>query len=444
RGTRLVRGGRAAIPGPPIVGARPGGPGSSGVDALRSRGPQLSELGGGRFDVVSWDPRGTGASTPVRCFGDSVPTVPAEFYASRPVPPDPAGQAAYSAEATDFAQACTTLSGDLLRHVSTADTARDLERLRELAGDPTLTYYGESYGSFLGQTYANLFPTRVRAMALDSIVDPIAYTAGAEDRLANTMADTDRVLAEFARLCEGAGPVACALAGTGPVHERITGILDGLSDAALPAPSASPPGELTYGAALVALYSYLSGPANWPAMAQGLADAATGDGSALLEQARTLFPTLPEILPPSAALACADSPARAAPADWPAQLDRLKSLTPIYGPLLTWWLWAPCASWTTVAANSYTGPWNAVTPNPVLVIGTTHDPNTPYRNAQSVAGLLGNAVLLTHDGYGHVSVSDPSVCVDRAVREYLVDLRPPPNGSVCPSDRLPFDPAFGE
>jgi hypothetical protein len=217
-----------------------------------------------------------------------------------------------------------------------------------------------------------------------------------------------------------------------------------LKTADIAAPSSTPPGALTYGDALVALFTYVSGPATWPDMARGLVAAERGDGSALLDQARSASSSFPDMLPPAAGMACADSPARATPESWPQQLDRLTAQSPIYGPLLTWWLWAPCAAWPMAGANVYTGPWNASTPNPVLVIGTTNDPNTAYRNAPAVAALLGNAVLLTHDGYGHVSISDPSTCVEAALTDYVVSLRTPAPGTVCPSDRLPFDPQFGQ
>ena len=92
----------------------------------------------------------------------------------------------------------------------------------------------------------------------------------------------------------------------------------------------------------------------------------------------------------------------------------------------------------------YTGPWNAATRSPVLVVGTRFDPNTAYANAVATARRLGNAVLLTHDGYGHISLTDPSECVKRATGRYLVTLRAPARGTVCASDHEPFDPDFGE
>ena len=114
------------------------------------------------------------------------------------------------------------------------------------------------------------------------------------------------------------------------------------------------------------------------------------------------------------------------------------------GLFVGWSSWAPCASWPARATDRYTGPWHADTKNPILVIGTTLDPATPYVNARRVANLLGNATLLTHDGYGHTSESDPSRCVERATSAYPVNLITPPKRAVCLSDRQPFDPHFGE
>lgn len=410
----------------------PGGPGLSGVEALRARGDELSALGGGRFDIVSWDPRGSGGSAPVSCSdGESATT----YYGAAPVPADPGGQAALRTAAAEFATRCGAFNGTLA-HLTTAATARDLDRLRTLVGDPQVNFYGESYGSFLGQTYANLFPDRVRAMVLDGVVDPVVNTAGAEERLANSMTDTSLVFAEFGRLCRDAGPPRCALPDA---DTALRDVLDRLTSAPLPTPM----GTLTYGDALVALHSYLGTPARWPEMARALAEAASGDGMRLLARAKNLRAGLAAAIPPATAIACVDSPAQVSGATWPARLGQFTELDPIDGPLLTWWHWAPCAAWPVNGADGYAGPWGATTAAPVLVIGTTADPTTPYRNARVVADLLGNAALLTHRGYGHTSASDPSACVTAAASRYLLTLDTPPAGAVCRSDHLPFHPDFG-
>lgn len=392
----------------------PGGPGLSGVDALRERGAQLSALVGGRFDIVSWDVRGSGGSSPISCAdGESTPL----DYGTGPLP-------------ADFAARCGAFHGELLAHLSTAATARDLDRLRVLSGESRVSFYGEGYGSFLGQTYANLFPQRVRAMVLDGIVDPVAYTAGAEERVANTLADAARVFDEFARLCREAH--GCPLEDA---NETLAGVLEAVTS--------TPLGLLTYEAALVALHSYLGTPARWPEMAAALAAAADGDGSALAQQARRLRPGLAASIPPAAGIGCADSPAQVSRSTSPARLSLFTAMSPVDGPLATWWSWMPCASWPVHGAEVYTGPWSTRTETPILVIGTTADPVTPYRNARTVSALLGNAVLLTHTGYGHPSAADPSDCTTAAVREYLVLLRAPRDGTVCPSNHQPFDPDFG-
>jgi TAP-like protein len=144
------------------------------------------------------------------------------------------------------------------------------------------------------------------------------------------------------------------------------------------------------------------------------------------------------------AILCADSPARQPARAWPRVVHRLERRSRIGAAPQGWAVGAPCASWPTRAVDRYTGPWNATTPNPVLLVGTRFDPNTPLVNARLAERRLGNAVLLTHDGYGHLSHADPSSCVQAAVGRYLAGLTTPVPGTVCPSDRPPFDPEFGQ
>ena len=423
----------------------PGGPGDSGVAMVADRGEALDALTQGRFDIVGWDLRGgAGASAPVRCFANADER--ASFWQDLPVPTTRAEEQRYLAKTIALAQRCGAVNGELLAHISTADTARDLDYLRQLVGDRQLTYFGESFGTLIGQTYANLFPRRVRAMVLDGLIDPVASAAGTEAVAASGLAATDRVFNQFLRLCQAAGPDRCALAGHGPVVPRVNQLLNRLRQAPIPAPSADPPGELTYGEALTALKLVaLPDPSLWPVAAVALESAIQGDASlaetiargATTDQVRMLYQEQ------GAALVCADSPARHPASVWLRVVDRLEDISRIGGPIVGWQL-APCASWPTSSANRYTGPWNATTEHPILVIGTRFDPNTPLRNAQLAARRLGNAVLLTHDGYGHTSHRDPSTCVIQATSRYLVNLTTPPPGTVCPSDRLPFDPGFGQ
>jgi len=420
----------------------PGGPGVSGVDTVKTASADLDSLGGGRFDIVSWDPRGTGASTHVRCFLDEAGL--SSFWDHRGIPTTKAASPAYLSKTIGFARRCGEVSGPLLPHISTADTARDLDYLRGLLGERRLTYLGWSYGSFVGSVYANMFPGRVRAMVLDGIVDPVTYTAGREAFLANDTADADLVLRKFESLCQSAGPSRCALAGHDPVSLRVSRLLTQLRRAPIRAPFA-PGGNLSYGDTLAAFFLLLRSPDGWPRFARDLRAAEAGDGSALEKLALTFrSPTGYALLEPSVAIGCADGPAQQPPRAWPEVIGRLTHVSFIYGPLLGWWLWAPCASWPVAGANRYAGPWNANTKAPILIIGTRFDPNAPFANAERLQHILGRAILLTHDGYGHTSTVDPSACVERAERRYFVNLVVPARGTVCRSDRLPFDPNFGK
>lgn len=182
----------------------------------------------------------------------------------------------------------------------------------------------------------------------------------------------------------------------------------------------------------------------WPQDARDLDAALGGDASVLESAARGfLTPVGWAGATTSAAIQCADGPARRESRSWPQVIRRLNRISRLQGRILGWWTWATCASWPVRAEDSYRGPWSAATPNPILLIGTRNDPNTAYANAVRAEHRLGNAVLLTHEGYGHVSFRNPSACAEQATVEYLVELITPPKGTVCKADQQPFDPGFG-
>ena len=417
----------------------PGGPGQSGVTVVGEGGADFDRWSGGRFDVVGWDPRGTGASSPVNCFRSDAERD--RFWAGVSIPTTTAESQAYQRKTVELARRCGDVGGDLLNHISTADTARDLDALRQAVGDRKLTYIGLSYGTMIGQTYANLFPDRVRAMMLDGLVDPVKYTAGAETRSVNDVAFTDEVFDQFVALCQSAGPDRCALAGHGEtVEQRVARVFATARRAPLPAPHADPPGELSYGDLLTTTFTPLRLPDAWPQFAKDLNAAADGDASALETTARQQrTPEAYAEATKSAAISCLDGPASQPSTAWPQVIDALTDSSRLWGPVIGWWLWAPCASnWPASSNDRYTGPWNASTQTPILLINNRYDPATGYGNAQAAEKRLGNAVLLTVNGWGHPSYQLPSTCTDQARERYLVDLITPPKGTVCEPDQRPF------
>ena len=420
-----------------------GGPGVAGVPSVKAGGADLDKLGDGRFDVVGWDPRGVGASTHVRCFANA--RAQARFWGPHwSIPTTRQASLRYLPKTLAFVKRCVALSGRLLAHVSTADTVRDLDYLRRLVGDRRLTYRGLSYGTFIGETYANMFPRRVRAIVLDGEIDPVPFTTSAQASVANTGADFDLVFAKLQSLCQRVGPARCALAGHGSVKERVSRLLTRLRRGPIPAPSAGAPHQLSYGDLLFYMFANLGRPANWPQIAAGLEQAASGNGSAIETALNPQRPLYQSALNSATALQCVDKPRpRLGPQAWPRIIGPLTRISQFSGPVNGWWLAVPCASWPVVSADRYTGPWNRSTPNPILVIGNRYDPQTRYANARRVAHLLGNARLLTLDGYGHTSDVDPSRCIRHAISAYLI--RPASaRRQTCHADRQPFDPDFGK
>ena len=417
----------------------PGGPGDTGVGLIRDAGNDFDKFFGGRFDIISWDPRGTYASSPIKCFRS---TAEADaFWKGTFFPTTAAESNAYAAKTTQLAQRCGQVMGPLLAHLSTTDTVRDMDHIRDLAGLPTITFVGLSYGTFLGQMYANMFPARVRAMLLDGILYPVTYVENAEVRTVSATDGTDEVFARFIALCEQAGPQRCALAGHGETAaQRVARLFAKVRLAPIQAPKADPPGKLRYSDLQTSSFSPMRDPHLWPEYAKMLNSAVEGDATDLTTAAEVYrSPAAFDEATKSSAISCLDGPANKPVSDWPAVIGNLVARSKMWGLIQGWWLWAPCASnWSVTSNDRYTGPWNVKTKVPILLIGTRYDPNTSYQNAVDSSKLLGNAVLLTHDGYGHLSVHDPSKCVEKAYVRYLVDLVVPAPGTVCESDRKPF------
>lgn len=421
----------------------PGGPGGSGVDFVAGAGPFLySDEVRARFDLVGFDPRGIIRSEPLLCFesfADAVAALPPFAF-----PVDRAEERLVEQQDTELAGACELRGGSILDHMATADVARDLDLLRAGVGDRTLNYVGYSYGSFLGVTYANLFPGRVGALVVDGVLDPIAWTTGrglqaltqpVSTRLRSD-AGAQATLEEFFRLCDDAGAAGCAFAPD--AADRYAALAARLRVAAVTFvnPLTGQPERVRYsdliGTSLGAMYDS----AGWPDFAEYLAalEAAADPSAAhVAVPTSTGYPNFVEGFP---GVLCSDSVSPNDHRYWAragAQADAQ------YGYFGRLWTWAssPCATWPGRDTDRYVGPFTRHTANPVLVVGTRFDPATRYEGAVTVADLLPNSTLLTVEGWGHTSLF-LSLCADQAVSKYLLTGDPPAPGTTCAQDVPPF------
>ena len=442
----------------------PGGPGGSGVDFAVFGGPFLySRELRSRFDLVGFDPRGIGRSTALKCFGNLDQAVSIFQAPVVAFPKDAAEAEAWFADDQRLADACDQRGNKVLDYMSTANVARDLDLLRQAVGDGQLTYAGYSYGSYLGVTYANLFPQNVRALIVDGVLNPIDWSTGHpgeghlpfSSRLRSNIGAQD-TLEEFFRLCDAAGPPACAFAPDSEARYAAMAahLLD--NEPVVVTVPGGPNGELVdipvfygdlIGMSLGALYDSFS----WPGVAEQLAFLeATIAGAATAApatfdvgqrfQAYTAkrgFPRYFNFVEGFPAVACADSDNPNSVADWVAAAGDI-SFDDYFRQLWTY-ASSPCLAFPTSGEDRYTGPFDAATANPVLVANTLYDPATPVHGAVEAHAILPNSGLLLVEGWGHTTLGI-SECAAFLSEQYLITQALPPVGMVCAQD---FDPFLG-
>jgi pimeloyl-ACP methyl ester carboxylesterase len=416
----------------------PGGPGNSGVDAVRQGGRSLfSAEVRARFDLVGLDPRGIGASTPLRCF-DSQEQALAVLPPFR-FPVTAAEERSWVAADRAFARACARRGGPILDHMATADVARDLDLLRQAVGDRQLSYVGLSYGAYLGATYANLFPAKVRALVLDGVPDPVAWATGRGDQAAtqplfNRVAAAEgasATLGEFFRLCDQGGPT-CAFSKGDPRRRY-----QALARRLLASPVQTPDGPAGYADVVYETQRALEDPALWPGLAERLQQLdRLAKTSAAATRVETPLPNYPNLLESLPGVACSDSDNPDQVDAWRQAADTADRTAPYFGRYWTWFS-SICQPWPGRDHDRYTGPWTAQTANPVLLVGNRFDPATPYRGAVTLARLLPRSRLLTLDGWGHTAEGKSS-CIDAHTARYLLTTQTPQPGAVCQPDLVPF------
>ncbi|NLU67274.1 alpha/beta hydrolase [Streptomyces sp. HNM0574] len=407
-----------------------GGPGSSGVASLPSFGEGYGKLRG-QYDLVSFDPRGVGRSEGVEC-GDG-PELDA-YFAADWTPDSGKEEKALTERQGGFARGCDARSGELLPHLTTENTARDMDLMRQVLGDDKLHYFGFSYGTELGGVYAHLFPQKVGRAVFDAVVDP---TASAKAGSSNQARGFQRALRNYLQDCVGKD--GCPL-GKSPQEgeKRIGKLLDGLDRKPIPAGAGR---ELTESLATNGMAQALYSKELWRYLTEGLRDAMDKkDGTTLLVLADALngrnqdgsYSTLQSSL---TAISCADSKARYDTGDVREALPDFTAASPLFGPSAAWGL-TQCDGWP-VRGKAENPDVSAKGSDPILLVGTTGDPATPYEGTRRMKEQLGEdvAVEVTYRGEGHGAYDTGNRCVRQKVDAYLLKGEAPKDGSTCTGGR---------
>lgn len=388
----------------------PGGPGGSGVEFVASS--PFDGTVARRFDQVGWDPRGVGGSSPITCAGDSA----RRFLEADPDPDTPDEQAHLEELARQVSADCAA-DAPVLAHISTVDVARDLEAIRRALGDEPLNYVGFSYGTQIGQTYAQMYPTRIRTMVLDGVVDPsLSFT----DFLMGQIDGFDAAFDREASACVRAGATACGVADLAAAYDELHARVE-----ATPVPAGR--GRTLGPADLAVAATYVGyGSDGWRRLGPALRRGLTGDGSALVALADSYHDLGGYAA--YAGVVCSDTPPPPDAAAWKAFADAARARSPRFGGSVANEL-LPCATWP-VKATGAPRPVTAPGAPPIVVVGNTGDPATPLANATAVAGRLGSGRLVTADISGHTAYGSDA-CVTDLVDRYIVDRTAPADGTTC-------------
>ncbi|MDO9454793.1 alpha/beta hydrolase [Nocardioides sp.] len=407
------------------VVVNPGGPGAPGTTmAENATGYFRSELLD-RVDIVAFDPRGTGESDPVDCLDDADLDA---FVAQDPAPDDAAEGEEITANQDEFFAGCVASSDSLIGHVSTVEAARDMDVLRAALGEEKLSYLGFSYGTTLGSTYAELYPGNVGRFVLDGATDP---TLDFRDNALSQAAGFQTALDAYVDDCVDGGD--CFLGDSREAGlATIEDLLADIEKSPLPT---NQDRDLEAGNALYGLITPLYSRDSWSYLDQALEEALDGSGSTLLllsdlygsRNASGGYDdnSLEAIL----AINCLDDPSSIEPADVPAEFPAFDEASPTFGRVFAWGL-IGCHGIQVEAAEP-TPIIDGEGAAPIVVVGTTRDPATPYEEAVALAEQLDSGVLLTRDGDGHTGYNKGNSCIDEAVEGYLIDGTVPEDGTEC-------------
>lgn len=414
----------------------PGGPGASGVEYAQLAGSVVTEQVRERYDIVGFDPRGVGQSAPIDCLDDAQLD---EYLAGDPSPDDDAEISALQDAAEDLAAGCATRSGDLLPHLGTTNVARDLDVLRAALGDERLNYLGKSYGTYIGALYADEFPDRVGRLVLDGAIDP---TLTGDELALGQAHGFERALSAFLAWCFQQD--SCAVGSSeAEARDAIEGLLAQADQEPLPTDDENRP--LTESLAFYGLILplYLTADEGYPPLNEALDLALTeNDGSLLLTFADVYLErntdgeyagNQNEVI---SVVNCLDHPEVATVDEVRAGLPVFEEASSIFGPFLAWGglTCGPLLDDTgqdPIGEPTPSAPTTADGADPIVVVGTTGDPATPYEWAQELAGQLSSGVLVTYEAAVHTAYLAGSDCVDEAVDAYLIAGTVPEDGLTC-------------
>jgi pimeloyl-ACP methyl ester carboxylesterase len=413
-----------------------GGPGESGVDYLRVTWSRLPEPVRARFDVVSFDPRGTGASRPIDCVDDAFLDQSASVA---PVPASAAQLDAVHQYNSQFAAGCIQRMGAYAGEVGTRNVARDVEAIRIALREPKLDYLGYSYGTIVGVTYAQMFPTTIRSMVLDG---PPDYWLSARDYAYQQARGFMNALSGFLDWCQQS---SCSLASSGAPRDVLQQLVTRIDQQPMPATyrfdGVTRDGTLTpsllESAVIAMLYDRARG---WPILGDALSAAVQqGEAGTLLSIADRYLGRNPDgtwhpLVEANAVISCVDRPVKKTPST----AAELADVATFQAQLPPWggaWAVAPCVGMPKPAKGDTLGAVTVRGAPPILVIGTTGDPATPYAGAQAVTKRIAGSQLLTFDSTEHTAFGRGiSTCVDDAVDTYLTAGTLSAAGAHCPPD----------
>ncbi|WP_326711289.1 alpha/beta hydrolase [Streptomyces sp. NBC_01474] len=403
-----------------------GGPGGSGVTTLPAFGNDYAKLRT-RYDLVSFDPRGVGRSDGVKCKNDQQLD---KYFQQDAMPDDAAETKQFVGNITQFNDACERNSGKVIPHVATTDAARDMDLMRQVLGDDKLHYFGISYGTELGGVYAHLFPKKVGRAIFDGVVDP---TENSEEGSLSQAKGFQLALDNYAKDCTS--KVEDCPVGDTPeqVKAKIAKLLKDLESKPIPGVF---PRELTQTAATSGIAQSLYSKDFWEYLTEGLVQAYEGDGKILMllsdsMNGRNENGQYSNIQAANVAVNCADDKPRYTPAYVESKLPEFRAASPQFGDYLAWGMLS-CTDWAVPGAAEHpvvSAPGSA----PILVVGNTGDPATPYEGARKMVDALGKGVgvELTYEGQGHGSYDSGNKCVRGAVDGYLLNGTVPKAGTVC-------------